>query len=73
MNKNFKHSPNLKRFISELEIVEKLNIILLIRVLSSIIETDVNEFSTRFNQFEEFKEPIKIIIYPDTLSFEKPI
>jgi len=31
----------------------------------------MNEFSTRFNQFKEFEETVKIIIYLDTLSFEK--
>lgn len=32
----------------------------------------MNEFFTRFTQFKEFEETMKIIIHPDTLSFEKP-
>lgn len=68
INKNFKYFPNLKKFISELEIFNKPDIYHLIQEFSNMIETDMNKFSTRFTQFKEFEETMKIIIYPDTLS-----
>jgi hypothetical protein len=67
INKNFKYFPNLKKFISELEIFNKPDITHRIQEFSNIIETAMNEFSTRFTQFKEFEETMKIIIYPNTL------
>lgn len=43
----------------------------LIQKFLNIIETSINEFSTRFTQFKEFEEAMKIIIYLDTLLLEK--
>jgi len=63
INKNFKYFPNLKKFISELEIFNKPDITYLIQEFSNIIETAMNEFSTRVIQFKEFEETMKIIIY----------
>lgn len=71
INKNFKYFSNLKKLIKESEIFNKPDITHLIQELSNIIETAMNEFSIRFTQFKEFKETMKIIIYPDTLSIEK--
>lgn len=71
INKNFKYFPNLKKYISELEIFNKPDITHLIQEFSNIIGTAMNEFSARFTQFKEFEETMKIIVYPDTLPFEK--
>lgn len=68
MNKNSNYFP---KFIWELEFMEP-DIINLIQEFSSIIEISMNEFSTRFTQFREFEETMKIVIYLDnTLPLEK--
>jgi len=54
-----------------LEIFNKPDITHLIQEFSNIIGTAMKEFSTRFNQFKEFEETMKIFVYRDTLSLEK--
>jgi len=54
-----------------LESFKTLILINLHKNFKSIKVTAMHEFSTRFSQFKEFKETIKLIIYPDTLSFKK--
>ncbi|XP_060864294.1 SCAN domain-containing protein 3-like [Metopolophium dirhodum] len=59
------------QYISELEIFNKPDMTHLIQEFSNIIGKAMNEFSTRFTQFKEFEETMKIIVYPDTLPLEK--
>lgn len=52
--------------MTELEIFKKPDINHLIKEFSSIIETAMSEFSTRFTQFKEFEETMKIILFIQT-------
>jgi hypothetical protein len=70
-NDTFKYFPNLQKHMTDLEIREKPDIQSLQMQFSSIIDSTIEQFASRFTQFMSFEENAKFIKCADDVTLDK--
>jgi hypothetical protein len=70
-NNTFKYFPNLQKHMTDLEIHEKPDIQSLQMQFSSIIDSNIEQFSSRFTQFKSFEETARFIKCADNVTLDK--
>ncbi|XP_076060038.1 general transcription factor II-I repeat domain-containing protein 2A-like isoform X5 [Oratosquilla oratoria] len=67
----FRYFPNLKRYISNLQEDDKMYHQCLQKLFLKIIESTVEQFSSRFIKFKELEQTAKFIKFPDSMKLDE--
>ena len=70
-SERFRYFPNLKRYINDLPKDDKTDCQCLQTLFLNIIESTVEQFSTRFAKFRELEETAKFIKFPDSIKLDE--
>jgi uncharacterized ubiquitin-like protein YukD len=70
-NDTFKYFPNLQKHMTDLEIHENPDILILQMQFSSITDSTIEQFSSRFTQSRSFEETKKFIKCADNVTSDK--
>ncbi|XP_042206826.1 general transcription factor II-I repeat domain-containing protein 2A-like isoform X1 [Homarus americanus] len=70
-SERFRYFPNLKKYINDLTKDDKTDCQCLQKLFVNIIESTVEQFSTRFARFRELEETAKFIKFPDSIKLDE--